>query len=165
MKKKFPEGFPKISLQTVFRIPYISSKSHEKYCCPFFSSWFQVTVERDLSIRKAFDNTPLLWTLLKFVAIHRPALCTCSVLLRAITASLIAQWSSASQGRLPKQNSQLVDITVLLLEIMSLGQLLPPPLSGIRDIVPHLLPQHVSTNHFFKINLYEIRVVFTSRQE
>lgn len=66
------------------------------------------------------------------------------MLLRAVTASLIAQWSSASQGRSLKQNVQLVDTTVLLLEILSLGQLLPPPLSGIRDIVPSLLPQHVS---------------------
>lgn len=106
--------------------------------------FFQVTVERDLHIRKAFDNTPLLWTLLKFVAIHRPALCTCSVLLRAVTASLIAQWSSASQGRSVKHNGLLTDTTVVLLEILSLGQLLPPPLSGIRDIVPKLSPQHVS---------------------
>lgn len=103
----------------------------------------KVTIERDLSIRKAFDNTPVLWTLLKFVAIHRPALCYCSVLLRAITATLIAQWSSVSQGRSLKQDVQLVNTSVTLLEVLSLGQLLPPPLSGIRDIIPHLLAHHV----------------------
>lgn len=105
--------------------------------------YFQVTVERDLCIRKSFDNIPLLWTLMKFVAVHRPSLCYCSVLLRAITASLISQWNSASQGRSLKQNVQLLDTTILLLDVMSLGQLLPPPLSGIRDIVPHLSAPHV----------------------
>jgi integrator complex subunit 5 len=106
-------------------------------------------MERDLCIRRAFDSTPLLWTLLKFMAVHRPALCYCSVLLRAITASLIAQWSSTSQGRSLLPDVQLVRTSVTLFEILALGQLLPTPLSGIRDIVQHLQPQHVSTqrNH------------------
>lgn len=80
---------------------------------------------------------------MKFVAVHRPSLCYCSVLLRAITATLISQWNSASQGRSLKHNVQLLDTTILLLDVMSLGQILPPPLSGIRDIVPHLSAPHV----------------------
>lgn len=102
-------------------------------------------MERDLCIRRAFDSTPLLWTLLKFVAIHRPALCYCSVLLRAIAATLISQWSSSSQGRYLHPDVQLVQTSISLFEILALGQLLPPPLSGIRDIIPHLQPQHVSS--------------------
>lgn len=103
-------------------------------------------MERDLCIRKAFDSTPLLWTLLKFMAVNRPALCYCSVLLRAVTASLIAQWSSTSQGRSLRPDVQLVQTSITLFEILALGQLLPPPLSGIRDIIVHLQPQHVSIN-------------------
>ena len=119
-------------------------------------------MERDLCIRRAFDNTPLLWILLKFMALHRPALCYCSVLLRAITASLIAQWSSTSQGRSLHPHVHLMETSVTLFEILALGQLLPAPLSGIRDVVPHLQPQHVSLFEKFanNNNIKIIRVAF-----
>ncbi|KAL3269332.1 hypothetical protein HHI36_008404 [Cryptolaemus montrouzieri] len=101
----------------------------------------KVTVERDLMITKFFKTMPLLWDLLSFVAIYRPALCYCSVLLRALTATLIHQWRS--MGDLSKSNAthyynQLLENTVKVIDIMALGQLLPPPLSSIRDVFPHL---------------------------
>ncbi|GLH07144.1 Uncharacterized protein GBIM_12672 [Gryllus bimaculatus] len=100
----------------------------------------KVTVERDLSIRQRFDELPITWALLSFVASHRPALCYCSVLLRALTATLMAQWAARrSAGPSP----DLCSTTVRLLELLALGQLLPPPLASLRELIPHLLPQEV----------------------
>ncbi|CAG9762733.1 unnamed protein product [Ceutorhynchus assimilis] len=100
-----------------------------------------VTMERDLAIRKMFTDTPLLWDLLSFVAVHRPALCYCSVLIRALTATLIHQWKSMGDegGEGGNKNYKiLLDTTVKVVSIMALGQLLPPPLSNIGDVLPHL---------------------------
>nr|XP_014282569.1 integrator complex subunit 5 isoform X2 [Halyomorpha halys] len=49
----------------------------------------KVTIERDLKIRKMLDDTPVIWSLLSFIAHHRPALCYCSVILRAVVHILL----------------------------------------------------------------------------
>lgn len=100
----------------------------------------KVTIERDLFIRRLFTSTPLLWELLSLVAIHRPALCYCSVIIRALTATLMHQWSSMgdqSKSADTESYKSLMDTTIKVIEIMSLGQLLPPPLSGIRDVISY----------------------------
>lgn len=99
----------------------------------------KATVERDCSIRRKLEQLPILWELLWFIALQRPALCYCSVLLRAVTATLIAQWSSCSQYR----NPGLLSTTVKLLSLLALGQLLPSPLSSLRDVVHYLKPQEI----------------------
>lgn len=46
---------------------------------------------------------------------------------------------------------------VSLVNVMALGQLLPPPLASIRDILPILQPHQVYTldsAKLFKLNLY-----------
>ncbi|XP_020294482.1 integrator complex subunit 5 isoform X2 [Pseudomyrmex gracilis] len=91
----------------------------------------KVTIERDLQIRRRFKDVPLLWTLLELTAWYRPALAYCSVLLRGIAATVMANWNT-KEG-------------VLLLNIMALGQLLPPPLASIRDILPVLQPHQINT--------------------
>ncbi|XP_039302665.1 integrator complex subunit 5 isoform X2 [Solenopsis invicta] len=91
----------------------------------------KVTIERDLQIRRKFKDVPLLWTLLELTAWYRPALAYCSVLLRGITATVMANWNT-EEG-------------VLLVNIMALGQLLPPPLASIRDILPVLQPHQINT--------------------
>ncbi|KAK5644511.1 hypothetical protein RI129_005811 [Pyrocoelia pectoralis] len=101
----------------------------------------KVTIERDFYIRRLFNDTPLLWDLLTFVAMYRPTLCYCSVLLRAITATLIHQWNSiGDQTHLvdPLKYKSMLDTTTKVLDVMALGQLLPPPLSSIRDVIPCL---------------------------
>ncbi|GJQ75867.1 putative integrator complex subunit 5 N-terminus [Trypoxylus dichotomus] len=98
----------------------------------------KVTIERDLFIRRLFSSTPLLWELLSLVAIHRPALCYCSVIIRALTATLMHQWSSMgdqSKSSHTESYKSLMETTVKVIEVMSLGQLLPPPLSGISDVI------------------------------
>ncbi|GFG34362.1 hypothetical protein Cfor_08970 [Coptotermes formosanus] len=101
----------------------------------------KVTVERDLHIRRLFDDIPLIWHLMSLVAMYRPALCYCSVLLRALIATLLAQWGSAAQR--VQHSDRLLATTTQVLELMALGQLLPPPLSSLRDVIPHLQPQEV----------------------
>ncbi|XP_031350418.1 integrator complex subunit 5 isoform X1 [Photinus pyralis] len=101
----------------------------------------KVTIERDFYIRRLFNDTPLLWDLLTFVAMYRPTLCYCSVLLRAITATLIHQWNSiGDQTHLvdPSKYKAMLDTTTKVLDVMALGQLLPPPLSSIRDVIPYV---------------------------
>lgn len=100
----------------------------------------KVTIERDLFIRRLFSGTPLLWELLALVAVHRPALCYCSVIIRALTATLMHQWSSMgdqSKSMHTENYKSLMETTIKVIEVMSLGQLLPPPLSGIRDVISY----------------------------
>ncbi|XP_058797109.1 integrator complex subunit 5 [Phymastichus coffea] len=91
----------------------------------------KVTVERDLQIRRTFDDAPVLWTLLQLTAWYRPALTYCSVLMRAIVATVLANWD-ANKG-------------VMITNIMALGQLLPMPLTSIPHILPVLEPHQITT--------------------
>lgn len=100
-------------------------------------------MERDLSIKNTFDTTPVLWSILNFVALQRPALCYCSVLLRAVVATVIPLWISASQGNHSVNMRELEKTTVNVLELMSLSQLLPPPLNAIQLVIPRLQPNEV----------------------
>jgi hypothetical protein len=115
----------------------------------------QVTVERDLHIRRLFDDLPLIWHLMSLVATYRPALCYCSVLLRALTATLLAQWGSAAQRA--QHNDRLLATTTQVLELMALGQLLPPPLSSLRDVIPHLKPQEVCSGGRNSVYLLHVK--------
>lgn len=91
----------------------------------------KVTVERDLQIQRSFKDTPVLWTLLQLTAWYRPSLACCSVLLRAIIATVLSNWD-VSKG---------VEVT----KVMALGQLLPFPLSCITEILPVLKPHQITT--------------------
>ncbi|XP_063988292.1 integrator complex subunit 5 [Diachasmimorpha longicaudata] len=91
----------------------------------------KVTVERDLQIRRTFQDVPLLWTLLELTARHRPALAYSSVLLRGIAATVMANWNI-------NEGTRLVDV-------MTLGQLLPPPLNCLRDVLAILTPSQINT--------------------
>lgn len=106
----------------------------------------QVTIERDLQIRRKFKDVPLLWTLLELTAWYRPALAYCSVLLRGIAATVMANWNT-EEG-------------VSLVNIMALGQLLPPPLASIRDILSVLEPHQVYSCVFvdFAISVYHLNI-------
>lgn len=101
----------------------------------------KVTMERDLQIRRTFRNAPILWGILGLVAAYRPAICFTSVLLRALCASVLHQWRAKTGDRYHMASglhSELYDVTKKLLEIMAMGQLLPPPLSYMHTVVEHL---------------------------
>lgn len=112
----------------------------------------KVTIERDLHIRRLFNDIPLLWDLMFMLSKYPPSLCFCSVLLRALTATLLHQWNSlgnrgASLSVSVKEQAHLDSLaaqTIQLIDLMALGQLLPRPLSNIRDIITALTPNEVS---------------------
>lgn len=99
----------------------------------------KVTVERDLHIRRILDDRPLTWDLLRFAATQRPALCYCSVVLRAYAASLIGQWGCAPSTRPLRLTAQ----TQQLLDLLSLGQLLPASLASSHHLLPDISPPQV----------------------
>lgn len=94
----------------------------------------KVTIERDLKIAKAFEDHPVLWKILTYLAESRPALCYCSVLLRALMAVQMNFWQSSvaiKARNCPKQLST----TKQVLELMSIGQYLPHPLNALSDAI------------------------------
>lgn len=105
--------------------------------------FLKVTIERDLHIYATFVDHPILWDLLHLTAAARPSLCYCSVLLRAVVAVVMTHWRNSqekSATNCPKQ----MDASRRVLKVMSAGQLLPPPLSCVGEILHHLTPFEVS---------------------
>jgi len=96
--------------------------------------FMKVTIERDLSITRLLTRHPITWTLLSMLAQARPALCYCSVLVRAVVAVSISHWASHVTSRLADHPAQ-VDITRRVLELMAVGQFLPPQLALVPQIM------------------------------
>lgn len=102
----------------------------------------KITMERDLQIRRAFRNAPILWSILALVSTYRPSLSYASVLMRAVCASLLHQWRAKSvlQNQTVANNSELFDVTKKLLQIMAMGQLLPNPFNLLHAVIEHFEP-------------------------
>lgn len=101
--------------------------------------FLKVTIERDLHIKRKFDEHPILWDLLFLISLAHPSLCYCSVLLRAIMAVLITHWGSC-QERTTLNSPKQLEITQRLIDVMALGQILPPPLAYISEILQSITP-------------------------
>ena len=97
----------------------------------------KVTIERDLSISRLVSRHPLVWSLLASLASSRPSLCYCSVIVRAVVAVLISHWSSHVTSALTNHPAQL-ETTVKVLELMAVGQFIPPQLAITPGII-HIL--------------------------
>lgn len=102
----------------------------------------KVTIERDLTISKRFDDHPVLWRILAGLAESRPALCYCSVLLRALMAVQMNHWQ-ASVARRASDNPRQLETTKRILELMSVGQFLPHPLDSVSDVLGNFHAFHV----------------------
>ncbi|GCB82954.1 hypothetical protein scyTo_0023962, partial [Scyliorhinus torazame] len=109
------------------------------------------TVERDLQIRNRFEENPLLFPLLQLVALGRPALCYCSVLLRGLLATLMAHWD-ASRHSLTASSPWQLQASCSLVSCMGQGQLLPPVLSNMHEIFHLLTPFEV---HLLLLTVWE----------
>uniref|UniRef100_A0A0K2TWU2 Oocyte maintenance defects [Nasonia vitripennis] n=1 Tax=Lepeophtheirus salmonis TaxID=72036 RepID=A0A0K2TWU2_LEPSM len=104
----------------------------------------KVTVERDLEIKRTFDRHPILWPILFGIAEARPALCYCSVLIRALMSVALTHWQSASSTvKKASDHSLKVTETKNIIELMAVGQFLPHPLRSVGDIMDILSPFHV----------------------
>ncbi|XP_026878543.1 integrator complex subunit 5 [Electrophorus electricus] len=102
----------------------------------------KTTVERDIHIRRCFEANPVLFHLLRVVAAGRPALCYCSVVLRGLLATLLAHWEASREPTVLDSPWHL-QASCLLVSCMGEGQLLPPVLSNIHEVFPHLSPFEV----------------------
>ncbi|XP_078283802.1 integrator complex subunit 5 [Rhinoraja longicauda] len=100
------------------------------------------TVERDLQIWGRFQANPLLFGLLRLVALGPPALCYCSVLLRGVLATLLSHWD-ASRHRLSTASPRHLHASCQLLACMAEGQLLPPALGSMHELFHLLTPFEV----------------------
>ncbi|GIY08211.1 integrator complex subunit 5 [Caerostris extrusa] len=101
--------------------------------------YLKVTVERDLHIKRMFEDYPILWDILSLVANNHPSLCYCSVLLRAVMAVLLSFWNSSQEKATTNCPKELAT-SQRLINIMAVGQLLPPPLSYIDEVLPVVTP-------------------------
>ncbi|XP_029470722.1 integrator complex subunit 5 isoform X2 [Rhinatrema bivittatum] len=109
------------------------------------------TVERDIQIYKRFKENPLLFQLLHFVALGRPALCYCSVLLRGLLATLMAQWEGSRDEQTISSPWHL-QASCALVACMGEGYLLPPVLSNMHEIFSQLAPFEV---HMLLLSVWE----------
>ena len=96
--------------------------------------FMRVTIERDLHISRTVARHPVIWSLLYQLAVARPALCYCSVLVRALLAVQFSHWQSHTTSSLANHPEQTKN-TVKVLELMALGQFTPPQLSLVPDII------------------------------
>ncbi|KAG7174335.1 integrator complex subunit 5-like [Homarus americanus] len=106
---------------------------------PWPEEYIKFTFERDLAIKKTFEEFPIAWSLLEFVATHRAALSYCSVLVRALTAALTAYWNTCPLAT-AKQAPEALQATRYLLEVMVTAQFLPGPLGVLPQMVNALAP-------------------------
>lgn len=106
--------------------------------------FLKVTIERDLHIQAMFADHPILWDLLRLVASVRPSLCYCSVLLRAVMAVVMTHWRNCQEKAASAANPRLLETTRTVLRTLSLGQLLPPAMNSLGDVLPLLSPFEVS---------------------
>ena len=102
----------------------------------------RVTVERDLIIVKTFEDQPILWKIMFGLAEARPSLCYCSVLLRALLAVQMSHWQSAVVPR-AELNPTKLNLTKRIIELMSVGQFIPPPLNSLSEVLYVMHPFHV----------------------
>ncbi|XP_062856071.1 integrator complex subunit 5 [Trichomycterus rosablanca] len=102
----------------------------------------KTTVERDIHICQCFKANPVLFHLLRVIAAGRPALCYCSAVLRGLLATLLVQWEASRESSVLDSPWHL-QASCLLVSCMGEGQLLPPVLSNIHEVFPHLSPFEV----------------------
>ena len=112
--------------------------------------FIKVTIERDLVITRYLARHPVVWQLLAILARARPALCYCSVLIRAVVAVSISHWASHVTSRLGDHPAQLAT-TRRVLDLMAVGQFLPPQLCIVSQLLDILDPAQL---HCVLVGLY-----------
>lgn len=106
---------------------------------PWPDEFIKFTFERDLAIKKTFEDFPVAWKLLELVASQRAALSYGSVLVRALTASYTAFWNTCPLAS-ATQAEQALDHTTKLLQVMVTAHFLPPVMKILPQMLPHLAP-------------------------
>ena len=120
-------------------------------------------MERDLIIVKRLEDNPIIWKVLWGLAEARPALCYCSVILRGALSVHMAHWSATL-----KASPKIIETTKQILQLLSVGQYLPPPLDSVSDVIEIFHPyQVISLKNNAKGLLYKKNsfFFFKSRQK
>ncbi|XP_053602344.1 integrator complex subunit 5 [Plodia interpunctella] len=104
----------------------------------------QVSIERELYMRSVLERCAVSRAALRRAAAARPALCLASALLRAAAATLLHRRSAqldrhTTSPELVHERAALAE----LLETMTLGQLLPHPLSHMLELAPELTASEI----------------------
>lgn len=104
----------------------------------------QVSIERELYMRAALEASPVCRAALRRCGGARPALCLASALLRAAAATLLHRLRALLDRHThsPEVERERATLTELL-STMTLGQLLPHPLSHMLELAPELTPNEI----------------------
>ncbi|XP_027049522.1 integrator complex subunit 5-like [Pocillopora damicornis] len=102
------------------------------------------TIERDLRIKKTFDDNPILWALVSIVARGVSSLSKCSPLVSSLLATVMSNWE-VYRGSTVDQSSLNFKVTCFITDIMTKASWLPPPLSRVGAVFGLLKPKEIYT--------------------
>ncbi|XP_068726857.1 integrator complex subunit 5-like isoform X3 [Montipora capricornis] len=102
------------------------------------------TIERDLRIRKTFDENPILWALISIVAGGVSSLSKCSTLMSSLLATVMSNWE-VYRGTSVDQSSLHFEVNCFITDIMTKASWLPPPLSRVGAVFGLLEPKEIFT--------------------
>jgi len=100
------------------------------------------TIERDLRIKKTFDDNPILWALVSIVARGVSSLSKCSPLVSSLLATIMSNWE-VYRGASVDQSSLHFQVTCFITDIMTKASWLPPPLSRVGAVFGLLQPKEI----------------------
>ncbi|XP_065829210.1 integrator complex subunit 5-like isoform X2 [Oscarella lobularis] len=99
----------------------------------------KVTLERDLQVKKRFDEHPFLWELLHLVSPVSSALSVCRPVLVSLFASQTAFWSQCRERRASAASREL-DVTCRILNVIVKAGWLPSPITSVPQWIGYVSP-------------------------
>ncbi|XP_074639555.1 integrator complex subunit 5-like [Acropora palmata] len=102
------------------------------------------TMERDLRIRKTFDDNPILWSLISIVAGGVSSLSKCSTLMSSLLATVMANWEVHRDVSVD-ESSLHFKVTCFITDLMTKASWLPPPISRVGAVFSLLQPKEIYT--------------------
>lgn len=100
------------------------------------------TIERDLKVKNAFDNQPVLWDILDLISSSRPSLYHCSVLIQSLLGMSLKFWQTNRNLSTTSCSSELTNICRLMHILRNAGWL-PAQIDTISDIFSLIKPKEV----------------------
>ncbi|XP_065646482.1 integrator complex subunit 5 isoform X4 [Hydra vulgaris] len=104
--------------------------------------FLKYTIERDLKIKRAFDNTPVLWDILELISSARPSLFHCSVVVQSLLGMSLKFWLTNRQDSSKSCEKELKNVIRIIVIIKQAGWL-PTEFENISDIFPLIKPKEI----------------------
>uniref|UniRef100_A0A6P8HBP7 Integrator complex subunit 5-like n=1 Tax=Actinia tenebrosa TaxID=6105 RepID=A0A6P8HBP7_ACTTE len=110
------------------------------------------TVERDIKIRKTFDENPILWWILLLASKGITSLCKCAPVTSSLLATVMSNWE-VCRDKTITQSSELFHDTQYIMQAMVEANWLPVPLSRVGGVLHLLSPKEIYavTNTMWKV--------------